>query len=109
HRFVGAAYGHDSLTGQAAQYLGDLKIQEVGRMQSFAMEVNSVLNSLPRSCLKNPVNRGGCIEDDHRASRSSRTNRAVSIFADTGLCLCRRCRNSRSVGLSAISLSSASR
>jgi hypothetical protein len=72
-------------------------------MQSFATGLNSVLNLLPGSCLKKPVNRGGCIEDYHRASRSSRTNRAVSISSDTGLCLCRRCRNSRSVGLSAIS------
>ncbi len=78
-------------------------------MQAFVTRINSVLNALPRRGLQKPVNRGRRIQDNQRASRSSRTRRAVSICAETGLRLCRRSRNSASVGLSAISLISANR
>ncbi len=37
-------------------------------MQGFVMRVNPLLNALSRSGLKQPVNGGGCVEDDHRRS-----------------------------------------
>ena len=78
-------------------------------MQGLVTRINTPLDALPRRCLKKPVNRSRRIQNDHRASRSSRTRRAVSICAETGLRLCSRSRNSASVGLSAISLISANR
>ncbi len=40
-------------------------------MQGFVMRVNPPLNALSRSGLKQPVNGGGGVEDDHPALRSS--------------------------------------
>ena len=37
-------------------------------MQGFVMRVNPLLNALSRSGLKQPVNGGGGVEDDHRRS-----------------------------------------
>ena len=37
-------------------------------MQGFVMRVNPLLNPLSRSGLKQPVNGGGCVEDDHTRS-----------------------------------------
>jgi hypothetical protein len=108
-RLVSAVYGNHTLMYETTQHLGDLKVQKVKRMEGFVTGIYSVLNALSRGRLKKPVNRGRRIQDDHRASRSSRANRAVSIFAETGLRLCRRSRNSASVGLSAISLISVNR
>ena len=34
-------------------------------MERFVMRVNSLLDPLSRRGLKQPVNGGGCIEDDH--------------------------------------------
>jgi len=93
-----------SLQCETLQYLRDLEIKEVRRVQGFVTRINSLLDALARGCLKEPVNCGRRIEDDHRASRSSRNRRTVSICAETGLRLCSRSRNSRSVGRSAISL-----
>jgi hypothetical protein len=78
-------------------------------VQSLVVRMDSALNALPRGCLKKPVTCSRRIQDDHRASRSSRTSRALSISNETGLRLCRRSRNSARVGLSAISLISANR
>ena len=54
-------------------------------MQGLVTRMNTPLDALPRRCLKKPVNRSRRIQNDHRASRSSRTRRAVSICAETGL------------------------
>jgi len=37
-------------------------------MQGFVMRINPLLNPLSRSGLKQPVNGGGCVEDDHTRS-----------------------------------------
>jgi hypothetical protein len=37
-------------------------------MQGFVMRVNPLLNPLSRSGLKQPVNGGGCVENNHRRS-----------------------------------------
>ena len=37
-------------------------------MQGFVMRVNPLLNPLARSCLKQPVNGGGRVQDDHPRS-----------------------------------------
>src|SRR5215472_16066814 len=108
-RLISTRPGDDSLLGETPQDLCDLKIQQMRGMQSLAMPIDSPLNTLTGSCLEKPINRSGRTQDNHRASRSSRTSRAVSICAGTGLRLCKRSRNSASVGLSAISLISASR
>src|SRR5215468_2200639 len=108
-RLIRASSRDDSLLCETPEYLCDLKVQELRRMQTLPTDVNALLNSLSRSCLQKPVNCSRRIQDDHRASRSSRTSRAVSSSAETGLRLCRRSRNSASVGLSAISLISANR
>jgi len=42
-------------------------------VQGFVMRINAPLDALPRRCLKKPVNGSRSIQDDHRASRSSRT------------------------------------
>src|SRR5262249_23368101 len=109
NRPVGAVGGDQSLPYQAPQHLSDLKIQEVRRMQGFVTGINSVLDALSSRCLEKPVNCGRRIQNNHRASRSSRSRLAVLISAETGLRLWRRSRNSARVGLSAISLISASR
>src|ERR1700746_825577 len=98
-RLISARSGDDSLLCETSQHLCDLKIQEMRRMQSLAMCKDSLLNAPTGRCLKKPINCSGRIQDNHRASRSSRTSRAVSICAETGLRLCKRSRNSASVGL----------
>ena len=37
-------------------------------MQGFVVRVNPLLNPLSRSGLKQPVNGGGCVEDNHTRS-----------------------------------------
>ena len=49
-------------------------------MQGLAVRTNAVLDALPRRCLQKRGNGGRRIQDDHRASRSSRSKRAVSIL-----------------------------
>src|ERR1019366_9000944 len=53
---------------QTPQYLADLKIEQVRSMEGFVMRVNPLLNPLSRSCLKQPVNCGGRVQDDHTRS-----------------------------------------
>src|SRR5215469_18642258 len=108
-RLISASSRNDSLLCKTPEDLCDLEVQKLRCVQSLATRIEALLNAVSRRCLQKPVNCSGRIQDDHRASRSSRTSRAVSSSAETGLRLCRRSRNSASVGLSAISLISASR
>ena len=43
-------------------------------MQGFVMGVNPLLNALSRSGLKQPVNGGGCVEDDQAITRVLRSS-----------------------------------
>ena len=108
-RLISALWRNRSLMGKAPQYLCNFKIEEMWRMKGLVARIDSLVNAFSGRCLEKPVHCGGGIENDHLASRSSRSSRAVSICADTGLRLCRRSRNSASVGLSAISLISRNR
>ena len=73
-RLVSTTCRDHSLQCQTPEYLGYLKIKEVRRVQSFVTRINSPFNALTCGCLEKPVNCGRRIEDDHRASRSSRTS-----------------------------------
>lgn len=53
-----------SIPDQASQYLGDFEIQQVRSVQGFVTREYSLLDPLPRGCLKQPVNGGRCVEDD---------------------------------------------
>jgi len=61
NRLVGTLYGDDALPYQTPQHLGDFKIEEVRRVQTFITQINAVLNALPGRCLKKPVKRCGSI------------------------------------------------
>jgi hypothetical protein len=41
---------------ETPQYLRDLEIKEVRRVQGFVTRINSLLDALARGCLKKPVN-----------------------------------------------------
>lgn len=82
---VGAICRNRSFPYQTPQYLGDLEIQEMRSMQRFSGRVYPMLDMLPCRRLKKPVHCGGSIQNNHRASRSSLTRRAVSSCAETGL------------------------
>src|SRR5579863_5665931 len=107
--FFGAGTADNPLLGQPPQDLRDFKVEQVRGMQTFLTRIEPLLNALPRRRLKNPVYDGRGIQDDHRASRSSRTRRALSIPDKSGLRSRKRSRRSASVGFSAISLISARR
>ncbi len=112
HCLLGAARRNRSFPRQSPEDLGNLNIQEVRSMQGFVARIDALFDALSGRCLEKPIYRGGRIENNHRAfraSRSCRTMRAVPSSAETGLRLCKRSRNSKSVGRSAISLISARR
>jgi hypothetical protein len=70
-RLIGARRCNRAFPHQTPQDLADLQIEEVRGMQGFVLRVKSVLNPLPRRGLKQPVNGGRGVEDDHRGLRSS--------------------------------------
>lgn len=74
-----------SFTHQAPEDLGNFEIQEVRSMQGLVLRVDALFDALSGRCLKEPLHCGGRIENDHLASRSSRTRRAVSSSTETGL------------------------
>ena len=77
-RLIGTRSRNRPFPHQSPQDLRHLKVEKVRSMKRFAVRVNSGVYLLPHGGLKKPVNRRGRIQDDHRASRSSRTRRAVS-------------------------------
>ena len=86
------------LAHQTPQDLDKLQIEQMDGVQCLAARVNAVRDPLSCWGLQHPINRGRCIDDDHRLSRSSRTRRAVSRSTGMGLRFCRRSRNSAIVG-----------
>jgi hypothetical protein len=72
--FVGAGSWNRFVAHETPKNLRDFDVQQMWGMQGFAVQIDSVLNALPCWCLEEPVNRGRRVEDDHRESRSSRTN-----------------------------------
>ncbi len=62
---IRAMCGGRAFPHQTPQYLADLKIEQVRSMEGFVMRVNPILNALSRSGLKQPVYRGGRVEDNH--------------------------------------------
>lgn len=77
--------GNSSVEDQSPQNLGNLNIQQVRRVQRIIVRIDSLLNELSCWGLKKPVNHGRCIQNDHRVWRSSRSRRALSKDAVTGL------------------------
>jgi len=71
---IGAARRDHALLNEAAEHLGDFKIQQMRRMQSLITGADSSTDSLARRRLKKPVDCSGCVQNDHRAWRSSRTS-----------------------------------
>ena len=81
---IGPIGSQGSSLDQTPQDLDYLEIEKMGRVQAFVTRIDSILDVAPRRGLKQPVYCCRRIEDDHRASRSSRTRRAVSMGAVTG-------------------------
>lgn len=77
-RLIGALRGNRSFPHEPPQDLRNLKVEKVRSVEGFAARVDSGLNLSSDGGLKEPVNRRGRVQDDHRASRSSLTRRAVS-------------------------------
>lgn len=71
---VGSVSRDHSLQCQSAQYLGYFEIQQVGRVQCLVTRKQPVLDAFTHRGLEEPVNRGRCVQYDHRLSRSSRIN-----------------------------------
>src|SRR5438045_1415126 len=83
--FIGGFSWNGSFPHQASQYLGDLNSEQMGSMHGFLNRTEPLLDALPSRCLKKRFHVGGRIQNDHGASRSSRTIRAVSTRTATGL------------------------
>ena len=64
-RTLGSASTDNSLARQPPQHLRDLQVEHVRRMQAFVMCVQPVLNPMSGRCLKQPIDRGGRIYNDH--------------------------------------------
>jgi len=77
-RLIGTRPGNRAFPCQSPQDLRNLKIQKMRSMKRFAARVKPFFDLLSHGGLKQPINRRGRVQDDHRASRSSRTRRAVS-------------------------------
>jgi len=60
-RLISASSRDNSLLCEAPEYLCDLKVQEVRRVQSLATRIDALLNSLSGRCLQKPVNCSGRI------------------------------------------------
>src|ERR1700751_1466471 len=106
---ITAAVGNRSFPNKASEYLSNLEIQKVRRVQRLMARVDSLVDQCPGPCLQKPIDRGRRVENYHRASRSSRTMRPVSMGAKIGSRWCRRSLISANVGRSAISLISDSK
>src|ERR1700685_968290 len=97
------------LAHQTPQDLSKLHIEQMNSVQGVVARVDTLFYALSGWGLKQPVDDRRGIEHDHRALRSSRNSPPVSRTIGSGLRLCRRSRNSASVGRSAISRNSTSK
>ena len=105
----GPLRGQRPLAHQTPQDLHKFHIEQMHAVQSILARIDALLDVLSGRGLKQPVNDCRGIEHNHRAARSSPIRPAVSSAAASGLRVCKRSRNSASVGRSAISRSSPSK
>jgi hypothetical protein len=89
-RLISPICGNRPFPHKPPQDLHDFKVQEVRTVQRFVTQKYSLVDPPSGGCLKKPINRGGRVQHNQRASRSSCTRRAVSSSSVTGLCLCKR-------------------
>jgi hypothetical protein len=81
---IGPIGSQGSSLDQTPRDLGYLEIENMGRVQAFVTRIDSILDVAPRRGLEQPVYCCRPIQNDHRASRSSRTRRAVLSNTEGG-------------------------
>lgn len=74
----GAACRDCSFPFETTKRLGYFEIQEVRSVQRFVAREDALIDVLPGSRQEHPIDYGGRIQNNHRASRSSRIKRAES-------------------------------
>src|SRR6266404_317639 len=103
---MGVLFAEISGSYESPQVLRNLQVKQMGRMQVNVRSQDSPFDLGCRRTLHQPLERGGGIQDNHRASRSRRTASATEIGSFTGGSRRIRSRISSSVGVAATCCSS---